>query len=148
MTTGIKGPSGPGGPTGPAGADDLPDVDRADRAGQAVQAGRADQAVGAGQAAGASGPGSAAGASGADPMVALAADLDAGRVSPDDALARLLDEGLGADLEPGQRAELEALFADLLATDPYLAGLARDLGASPADDGPPVAIAGDGGEPR
>lgn len=115
MTTGIKGPTGPGGPTGPLGPEDVGDTGSADAAGAAT---RTD------------------GAAAADPMVALAADLDAGRISPDEALARLLDDGLGPELDPAQRAELEGLFADLLATDPYLAGLARDLGAGPVGGEP------------
>jgi hypothetical protein len=119
---GPPGPEGPGGPTGPAGADDLDDVDRAE----------SDRGV---EGAGAAGIAGVDRATGADPVVALAADLDAGRISPDEALARLLDEELGADLDPAQRSELEALFADLLANDPYLAGLARDLGAAPATGG-------------
>ena len=133
MTTAIKGPSGPGGPTGPVGTDDLPDADRADQAGRA------------GQTAGAAG---AERAGDVDPMIAVAADLDAGRISPDQALARLLDDGLGPDLDPAQRAELEGLFADLLATDPYLAGLARDLGAGPIGGGPGGANDDGGGPAR
>jgi hypothetical protein len=136
MSSGIDRPGGPGGPsgtgspTGPAGADDPADVVRAaggDRAGQAVGVGGLDRAAGA------------------DPMVALAAELDAGRISPDQALARLLDEGLGADLDPAQRAELEELFSELLANDPYLAGLARDLGAAPAGGDGDASLPGGGG---
>ncbi|HVV87245.1 MAG TPA: hypothetical protein VHE35_29595 [Kofleriaceae bacterium] len=59
----------------------------------------------------------------------LATELDAGRITPEEALGRLLDEGLGDDLDPAHRAELESLFSELLANDPYLAGLARDVGA-------------------
>ena len=119
MTTGIKGPTGPGGPTGPVGADDLTDSDHVDRAGQAGGLG---------------GPDRAAGVDPGQPMRALASDLDAGRVSPEQALAQLLDDMAG-ELEPGERAELQGLFSDLLANDPYLAGLARDLGAAPPDGG-------------
>ena len=119
MTTGIKGPTGPGGPTGPVGADDLSDSDHVDRTGQADGLGGPDRATGVD-------PG--------QPMRALAAQLDAGRVSPEQALAQLLDDMAG-ELAPGERAELQGLFADLLANDPYLAGLARDLGAAPPEGG-------------
>ena len=137
---GAGGPTGPGGPGGPAGVDGVDDVGDVGDAGDVrdVAGARTDAARGAGA------------AGGADPVVALAADLDAGRITPEQALARLLDDGLAGDVDPAQRAELEALFADLLANDPYLAGLARDVGAAPVDpgDGAPVGRPGGGGDDR
>lgn len=52
----------------------------------------------------------------------LAADLDAGRITPEEAMARLIDESL-AGLPAAEQAELRALMEDVVAADPYLGGL-------------------------
>jgi hypothetical protein len=120
MTIGISGPKGPGGPTGPVGADDV---------------------------GGSDGPGATSGAersqgaAAAQPLHALAAAVDSGQVSPEQALAQLVDQA-GGDLDPAARAELGDLLADLMANDPYLAGLARDLGAAPLAGDPSGGDAG------
>lgn len=123
MTSGISGaggPSGPGGIGGPEGPDGPDEVDGAD-------------AVGGGAAA--SGAARTAGAAGADPIDQLAADLDAGRITGDQALDRLVDQALPPDLAIGDRDELRAMMMDLVASDPHLAQLAARLGvAAPGGD--------------
>jgi hypothetical protein len=52
----------------------------------------------------------------------LAADLDAGRITPEQAMAALIDESL-AGLPASEQAELRALMEDVVAADPYLGGL-------------------------
>jgi hypothetical protein len=62
-------------------------------------------------------------------LAQLAADLDAGRVTGDEAIARLVS-GFGLELGDLDGAEVRALIADLVATDPFLAELAARLGGS------------------
>jgi hypothetical protein len=62
---------------------------------------------------------------------ALAAELAAGRVSPREAIDRLLDrlvEDAGPGLDPAERAELRELFNDLIANDPHLRTLGNLTG--------------------
>jgi hypothetical protein len=112
MTSGIGG-SGPVG--GPRGADGIGGAAGADGAGEALSLG---------------GTGGAAGASGID---RLAADLQAGRIGADEALAQLVAEAIPGGLEGLDRADLQAVLDDLVATDPYLASLAARLGATTAE---------------
>ncbi len=94
---GVGGPKGPGGPTGPEGPDDVDDV------------------------ADVSGPERTAPAGNLD---ALAADIAAGRLTPQQAVDRLVDEIAGSQaLDATQRAELRELMADMIANDPNLAAL-------------------------
>jgi hypothetical protein len=94
---GVGGPKGPGGPQGPDGPDDIDDV------------------------ADVSGPDRAAPAGNLD---ALAADIAAGRLTPQQAVDRLVDEIAGTQaLDATQRAELREMMADLIANDPNLAAL-------------------------
>ena len=102
---GIGGPGKPGGVGGPDGADPVDD------------AGAADEAVGV----------DAPAAAGADPMAALAAELRAGQLTPEAAIDRIVDATVSADLAPAERAELREMIADLVANDPYLAGLLAGL---------------------
>ena len=91
---GPKGPSGPTGPEGPDGPDDVADV--------------ADV-------------GSAAPTTNLD---ALAADIAAGKLTPQQAVDKLVDEIAGTKgLDASERAELEELMSDLIANDPQLAAL-------------------------
>jgi len=114
MTSGIGGPGGPSGPRGP---------------------GRPDGPDGPG---GVDGPGqplsiqTPAGAAGTGAIDRLAADLEAGRISPEEALTELMAEAIPEDMTGVERADLEALLGDLLASDPYLAGLAAQLGVKPS----------------
>jgi hypothetical protein len=121
MSGGISGPSGPKGPGGPEGPDGPDAASEISPAGAALTA-----EVERLHAAREVGP---AEISGVDDLERLAADLDAGRVTGDEALARLI-AGMGVDLGEVDGAELRALLADLIATDPYLAELAARLGAS------------------
>ncbi len=109
MTSGIGGtggPSGPGSPIGPGGVDD-----RTVAGAETVGSGTVEApAPGAG-----------------DPVAQLAADLDAGRLTPEQAMARLVDDSI-AGLPPDEQSELKQLMEDLIASDPYLGGL---LGADP-----------------
>ena len=100
MTT-IGGPGGIDGPAGPARPDDASEI--AELAGDP--------------------PVDAAGAAPATDLDALAADLAAGRVSPREAVDRLLEAAAGPDLDPAERAELRELFNDLIANDPHLGSL-------------------------
>lgn len=112
--TSITRPGGPTGPDGPSGPDSLGGPDGPGASTELTQA--TSTATGA-----------------ADPMADLAAALDRGAVAPREALQQLIDasvEGLPAD----QADELRAAMAELLAEDPYLRGLASDLGV-PADPG-------------
>jgi hypothetical protein len=94
---GVGGPKGPGGPQGPDGPDDVDDV--ADVAGT-------DRAAPTGN------------------LDAVAADLAAGKLTPQQAVDRLVDEIAGHQaLDAGQRAELREMMADLIANDPNLAAL-------------------------
>ncbi len=52
----------------------------------------------------------------------LAADLDAGKITPEQAMAALIDESV-AGLPPAQQAEVRRLMEDVVAADPYLGGL-------------------------
>jgi hypothetical protein len=114
MTSGIGG-SGPiGGPRGPVGADGIGGAGGVDGPGEALSLG---------------------GASGATGVDRLAADIQAGRISADEALAQLVAEAIPGGLEGLDRADLQAVLDDLVATDPYLSSLAARLGATPRDDG-------------
>ncbi|MEZ4368642.1 MAG: hypothetical protein R2939_20550 [Kofleriaceae bacterium] len=95
---------------GVGGASSAPELDAADAA-SAVDATAATEAT-----------------TGAGALDALAAAVEAGAVSPQQALEQLLDERLAADLEPADRAELRAMILELAEADPYLAGLLGRLG--------------------
>lgn len=53
----------------------------------------------------------------------LAADIAAGKLSPQDAIDRLVDATAGPELGATERAELRELLGDLVANDPYLSSL-------------------------
>jgi hypothetical protein len=115
---GIGGPSGPKGPSAPTGVDgaegvdDVAGPDRLDRAGEV---GDVEATTGAAPTAAVGGP--------AD-VDALAAEIAAGRLTPREAIDRLVDATAGPGLGPAERAELRELLTELVASDPYLAGLA------------------------
>ena len=97
---GIGGPKGPSGPSGPDGPDDVSD------ASDVGDVARADHAAGTGS------------------IDKLAADVAAGRLTPQQAVDRLVDEIAGTQaLDASQRAELREMMADLIANDPNLAAL-------------------------
>lgn len=120
MSTGISGPGGPRGPGGAGSAGDVASSATAtagvERAGAALTAEverlRATGSTGA-----------------TGELGQLAADLDAGRITGDEALAQMI-AGMGLDIGELEGGELRELLADLAASDPYLAGLAARLGAT------------------
>jgi hypothetical protein len=94
---GPKGPSGPSGPDGPDDIDDVADVSDVAPTDSAASTGSIDK---------------------------LAADIAAGRLTPQQAVDRLVDEIAGTQaLDASQRAELREMMADLIANDPNLAAL-------------------------
>jgi hypothetical protein len=118
---GVGGPGGPSGPGGPGGAD------RPDGPGAADGTGAIDEQAPAADAGAAGGVEGGVAAEGGDPIARMAADLDAGRITPEEAMARLVDQSV-AGLPPAEQAEMRSLMEDLIASDPYLGGL---LGIEP-----------------
>jgi hypothetical protein len=114
----IGGPGGVGGPKGPGGPD---------RLGGAGEVGDTAD-VGDVGAAGEVGGGAAieqAARAAAGSLEALAADIAAGKLTAHEAIDRLVDDIAGTEqLDATERAELRELLTDLVANDPYLAGLA------------------------
>lgn len=97
---GIGGPKGPSGPSGPEGPGDVGDVGEVG-AETGIEAATAAKAAGG--------------------LEAMAAEIAAGRMTPREAVDKLVDEIAGTDqLAAGERAELRELLADLVANDPYL----------------------------
>jgi len=98
---GIGGPKGPSGPSGPDGADDVGDVGHGDIAIDGARAARA-----------------------AGELEAMAAEIAAGKLTPREAVDKLVDEIAGTDqLGASERAELRELLTDMVANDPYLSSL-------------------------
>ena len=100
---GAGGPGGVGGPKGPDGPDDVDDV--------------ADVGTD-------SGVSSTTAAKAAGGLEAMASEIAAGRMTPREAVDKLVEEIAGADeLGAAEKAELRALLGDLVANDPYLQSL-------------------------
>lgn len=98
----IGGPGGIGGPKGPSGPDGADEVADADSVAAPEKAGQFD---------------------------AIAADIAAGKLTPQEAVERMVDEIAGhEDLAPGDRAELREMLTDLVANDPYLSALVGRVG--------------------
>jgi len=114
--TSIGGPGGVGGPKGPSGPSDVGAIDEAHGANDAAPLDRTAHAAGATGATGVAGaPGE---------LDAIVADLAAGRLTPHEAVDRLLSSiADSAPLAPSERAELRGMLADLVANDPNLAAL-------------------------
>jgi hypothetical protein len=93
---GIGGPKGPSGPDGPSEIDDVASDAPIEQARAAAHTSDVD---------------------------ALAAEVAAGRLTPHEAIDRLVEATAGPGLAPAERAELRELLADLVANDPYLGGL-------------------------
>lgn len=113
--TSIQRPTGPGGPSGPGGVDGADGPEGPD--------GPED--------AGAVEGGSEAGRAGEVRLQALAATLGPGRRAAVEAAMAELVDGAVEGLEPAAAEELRAMMTELLAHDPYLAGLAQALGRAP-----------------
>lgn len=97
--SGIGGPGGVGGPKGPSGPSD-------------VEANELDD-VGALD--------STTAARAADGLEAMASEIAAGRLSPREAVDKLVDEIAGTNaLGATERTELRELLTDLVENDPYL----------------------------
>jgi hypothetical protein len=95
---GIGGPKGPGGPEGP---EDVANVGDVADVGDVAPTGDLD---------------------------AIAADLQAGKLTPHEAVDKLVDQiANGTDLGPADRAELRELMSDLVANDPHLGALITRL---------------------
>jgi hypothetical protein len=94
---GIGGPQGPGGPDGPSEIDDVSGEVAVDPAAEATATGD---------------------------LQALAAEVAAGRLTPHEAIDRLVEATAGPGLDAAERAELRELLTDLVANDPHLGGLA------------------------
>src|SRR5215467_12358900 len=100
--TGIGGPGGIGGPKGPSGPDGADEVAEADSVAAPEKATQFD---------------------------AIAADIAAGKLTPQEAVERMVDEIAGhQDLAAADRAELRELLGDLIANDPYLSALVGRVG--------------------
>ncbi len=99
---GIGGPKGPVGPQGPEDLGDVADVNGSRETAAAAPAT----------------PGS---------IDALAADLAAGKLTPHEAIDRLVEATATPELGAAERAELRELITDLVANDPHLAALANRL---------------------
>jgi hypothetical protein len=54
---------------------------------------------------------------------ALAAEVAAGRLTPHEAIDRLVEATAGPGIDAAERAELRELLTDLVTNDPYLGGL-------------------------
>jgi hypothetical protein len=67
----------------------------------------------------------AAGTGRATDIDALSAEVAAGRLTPREAIDRLVDATATADMDATERAELRELLTDLVANDPYLGALAN-----------------------
>jgi hypothetical protein len=98
----IGGPGGVGGPKGPDGPEGPSEID--DVAGDAP----VEHAQGVNTASG---------------LDALAAEIAAGRLTPREAIDRLVEATAGPGLDAAERAELRELLTDLVAHDPHLGAL-------------------------
>jgi hypothetical protein len=96
----IGGPGGVGGPKGPGGLSDVDGPDELDDVGSLDNSTAARAAGG---------------------LEAMASEIAAGRMTPREAVDKLVDEIAGNDaLGATERAELRELLTDLVENDPYL----------------------------
>jgi hypothetical protein len=117
----------PGGPR--------PPVEGATGAGEAAGVGEAGEAFAERlrEAGGAEGAPAADGAAEVDPVKQIAADLDAGRIDPQQAIERLIDAAADRATPAGApeslRRQIREQLAEAVANDPQLASRARRIGA-------------------
>jgi hypothetical protein len=119
MTT-IGGPGGIGGPNGPSGPDGSPEIDAPNESSEVDEvSGHAavDHVAHAAQAPPLVGVGDVS------DIDALATEVAAGRLTPQEAIDRLVESTAGPELGASERAELRELLSDLVANDPYLGSL-------------------------
>jgi hypothetical protein len=108
----IGGPGGIGGPKGPKPPDDVGEVGDVGDASGVEDAGRVGDVA-------ATQPGE---------LDAIAADLSAGKLTPHEAVDKLVDQiANGSELSAADRAELRELMAELVANDPHLGALLNRL---------------------
>jgi hypothetical protein len=120
--TGIGGPGGIG-PKGPAGLDPTQAGESSAGAEELSGAERGGHIEGLAEAQQARGASAASGPQGVD---ALAADIAAGHLTPQQAIDQLV-AAAGAQLDPADRAEFREMLSDLFASDPHLRGLISNL---------------------
>ncbi|HEY1815448.1 MAG TPA: hypothetical protein VGG74_24030 [Kofleriaceae bacterium] len=105
----IGGPGGIGGPKGPKPPDDVGEVGDASGV---EDAGRVGDVA----------------ATQPSELDAIAADLSAGKLTPREAVDKLVDQiANGSELDASDRAELRELMAELVANDPHLGALLNRL---------------------
>jgi hypothetical protein len=123
--------TGPGGPLGPTG--DSPEADKLEKTGGKGFADKLDKSAATGSVAPTGGQGPVAGAQlGKASLVAdIAADLKAGKITPevavDRAMARVLDSHVGPDAPAGLRTKVEDALKEAVASDPVLLGKIEKL---------------------
>jgi hypothetical protein len=117
---------GPGGPTQP------PDVGETEKAQGPSGQGFADALGEAARTGGPSGPGAA------DPVGQVAADLKAGRLSPQQAVQKLMDlvvaAGPAAGLPAKVQAKIRADLENLVKEDPFLRSKLEKIGVTSRED--------------
>ena len=128
MTTigGAGGPGSIGGPAGPGGPGEADETHEIDAHGAHGAHGAAPEAAATRDVADVTrgaGVDPAQGPAAAGELARLSADVAAGRLSPREAVDRLVDVTAGPGLGAAERAELRELLTDLVANDPYLGGL-------------------------
>jgi len=117
----------PGGPTPPTtdGTEGVKGPVKTDKPGESF----ADKLDGPG---GPGGPGSPGGPGGPDPIAEIAADLKAGRITPEQAVDRVVQaaakDGLPGAAPQKLREQVHEQLMSLVGDDPYLAGKARRIG--------------------
>jgi len=111
MTT-IGGPGGIHGPKGPTGPDGAPAIDDASDVGRAADVGEVANIGGVRE---------------LGDIQALTAEIAAGRLTPREAIDRMVDRMVATTAGPGlgaaERADLRELLTDLVANDPVLGAL-------------------------
>ncbi|MEO7729759.1 MAG: hypothetical protein ABIY55_02220 [Kofleriaceae bacterium] len=113
---GIKGPDGPDGPDGVPDVDEVGDVHDVGDVGDVHDV--------AGKAAVEQAPlAQIGGAAATGDVAALAAEVAAGRLTPHEAIDRLVEATAGPGLDASERAELRELLTDLVTNDPHLGAL-------------------------
>lgn len=109
---GIGGPKGPGGPDGPDGPDGVDELDELTGDAAVDETHAAARLADVGE---------------TSDIDALASEVAAGRLTPHEALDRLVAATAGPDLGPAERAELRELLSDLVGNDPYLGSLVNRI---------------------
>jgi len=131
----IQGPGGPK-PPAPDAADKVDGPAKTDKPGGAF----ADKLRGGpGGPGGPSGPGGPTGPGGPDPIADIAAELKAGRITPEQAVDRVVaaatESGAPSSVPESVRAQVRDQLMSLVGDDPFLASKARRIGVTGGDEG-------------